>query len=44
MVRRVAYHYFFHTGEAMAIRQLLGHADVPEFVGDLEDEAPYRPE
>ena len=28
----------------MAIRQMLGHADLPEFVGDIDREAPYRPE
>ena len=44
MLRRSTYHYWFHTGEANAIRQLLGHANVPEFVGDIAKEAPYRPE
>jgi hypothetical protein len=44
MLRRVAYHYFYHLGEAMAIRQLLGHTGLPEFVGDIGIEAPYRPE
>jgi hypothetical protein len=44
MVRRVTYHYFFHTGEALAVRQLLGHTDLPEFVGDIGEEAPYEPE
>ena len=43
-LRRVTYHYFFHTGEILAIRQVLGHADLPEFVGALDSEAPYRPE
>ena len=28
----------------MAIRQLLGQRDLPEFVGNLDNEAPYRPE
>jgi hypothetical protein len=28
----------------MAIRQVLGHQDLPEFVGNIDDEAPYRPE
>ena len=40
---RNIYHYWFHTGEAHAIRQLLGHTDLPEFVGDISM-APYRPE
>jgi hypothetical protein len=43
-VQRVTYHYWFHVGEIIAIRQLLGHADVPEFVGDIDGEAPYRAE
>ena len=41
-VQRVTYHYWVHIGEIIAIRQLLGHADVPEFVGDIDGEAPYR--
>ena len=33
MLLRVTYHYWYHTGEAAAVRQLLGHVDLPEFVG-----------
>lgn len=40
---RNIYHYWFHTGEAHAIRQLLGHTDLPQFVGDI-GEAIYAPE
>jgi hypothetical protein len=40
---RVTYHYWFHTGEILAIRQLLDHPLRPEFVGDIDAEAPYRP-
>lgn len=43
LLLRVIYHYWFHTGEAAAVRQLLGHQDLPEFVGDM-DAATYRPE
>jgi hypothetical protein len=43
-IQRVTYHYWFHIGEITAIRQVLGHADVPEFVGDLDALAPYRAE
>ena len=43
-MRRITYHYWYHIGEIQAIRQLLGHADLPEYVGDIEIEAPYRPE
>jgi hypothetical protein len=32
---RNIYHYWFHLGEAHAIRQLLGHPDLPQFVGDM---------
>lgn len=41
-LQRVTYHYWFHTGEILAIRQVLGHAGLPEFVGNIDDEAPYR--
>jgi len=37
------YHYWFHLGGAHAIRQLLGHPDLPQFVGDMA-EALYSPE
>ena len=43
-LRRVSYHYWYHIGEIQAIRQLLGQKDLPEYVGDIEIEAPYRPE
>ena len=41
-IQRVTYHYWFHTGEVLAIRQVLGHRRLPEFVGNIDDEAPYR--
>jgi DinB superfamily len=41
LLLRVIYHYWYHIGENMAIRQLLGHKDLPEFVGNIDDEAPY---
>lgn len=43
-LRRITYHYWYHVGETQAIRQMLGHKDLPEYVGDIEIEAPYRPE
>jgi hypothetical protein len=43
-LRRITYHYWFHNGEIQAIRQVLGHTNLPEYVGDIETEAPYRPE
>jgi hypothetical protein len=43
VLMRNIYHYWFHIGEAHAIRQQLGHLDLPQFVGDMS-EAVYRPE
>lgn len=42
-LQRVIYHYWFHTGEILAIRQVLGNPGLPEFVGNIDDEAPWRP-
>ena len=44
LLQRTIYHYWYHTGENLAIRQMLGQVDLPEFVGDIDGEAPYRPE
>jgi uncharacterized damage-inducible protein DinB len=44
LMQRTTYHYFYHTGENLAIRQMLGHTELPEFVGNIDEEAPYRPE
>jgi uncharacterized damage-inducible protein DinB len=44
LLQRTIYHYWYHTGENMAIRQQLGHERLPQFVGNIDDEAPYRPE
>jgi uncharacterized damage-inducible protein DinB len=44
LLQRVIYHYWYHTGENMAIRQQLGHRRLPQYVGNIDDEAPYRPE
>ena len=43
MLLRNIHHYWYHLGEAHAIRQLLGHRDLPQFVGDMS-RARYRPE
>jgi hypothetical protein len=37
-ILRITYHYFFHTGEAHAVRQQLGHPDLPFFVGAMPDD------
>lgn len=41
MLYRNIYHYWFHTGEAHAIRQQLGHPDLPQYVGNMAT-AVYR--
>ena len=42
LLMRNIYHYWFHAGESYAIRQQLGHTNLPEFVGNMEL-AKYRP-
>jgi uncharacterized damage-inducible protein DinB len=32
---RNMWHYWYHLGEAHAIRQMLGHGELPQFVGDM---------
>ena len=42
-IRRMTFHYWFHIGEILAIRQMIGGKSLPEYVGpDLEKDAPYR--
>ena len=43
LLMRNLYHYWYHTGEAAAVRQMLGHTHLPEFVGEI-NAAAYRPE
>ena len=42
LLLRMIYHYWYHTGENAAIRQQLGHTGLPDFVGNIDEEAPYR--
>jgi uncharacterized damage-inducible protein DinB len=42
LLYRNIYHYWYHLGEAHAIRQMLGHKDLPQFVGAIGTKAPYR--
>ena len=42
-LHRTTYHYWFHLGESQAVRQLLGHTKLPDFVGGF-GKAQYRPE
>lgn len=44
LLQRTIYHYWYHTGENMAIRQLLGHPKLPVYVGNIDTKAPYRRE
>jgi hypothetical protein len=42
---RMTYHYWYHLGEILAIRQMLEQTDLPQFVGPgIDREAAYRPE
>jgi len=43
-LQRITYHYWAHIGEASAIRQIMGHRDLAQFVGDIDSVAPYRRE
>jgi hypothetical protein len=43
LLMRNIYHYWYHTGEASSVRQMLGHTKLPEFVGDMSAAA-YKPE
>ena len=43
LLLRNIYHYWYHLGESQAVRQLLGHGELPQFVGDIS-KAVYRPE
>jgi hypothetical protein len=44
LLQRMIYHYWYHTGENLAIRQMLGHTDLAQFVGNIDRQAPYTPE
>lgn len=44
LLQRVIYHYWYHIGENLAIRQQLGHTRLPQFVGAIDSKAPYQPE
>jgi hypothetical protein len=44
LLQRTIYHYWYHLGENMAIRQKLGHTNLAQFVGNIDRQAPYKPE
>jgi len=43
-LQRITYHYWSHIGEASAVRQIMGHTELAQFVGDIDSVAPYRRE
>ncbi len=43
-LQRITYHYWNHIGEASAVRQIMGHTRLAQYVGDIEAIAPYRRE
>lgn len=44
LLQRVIYHYWYHIGENMAIRQMLGHTKLPQFVGNIDAKASFAKE
>jgi len=44
LLQRVIYHYWYHIGENMAVRKMLGHTGFGHFVGNIDAKAPYIPE
>ena len=44
LLQRVIYHYWYHLGENMAVRKILGHKRIGYFVGNIDGKAPYTPE
>jgi len=44
LLQRMIYHYWYHIGENLAVRQMLGHTNLPQFVGNIDRQAPYTPE
>ncbi len=43
-LQRITYHYWVHVGEASAVRQMLGHQRLAQFVGDIDAKAPFHRE
>ena len=37
LLLRNIYHYWFHLGKAHAIRQMMGHSDLPVYVGNMSN-------
>lgn len=39
LLMRNIFHYWFHIGQVVIVRKMLGHTNLPEFVGDLSSVA-----
>jgi hypothetical protein len=44
LLTRNIFHYWFHTGEVHAVRELQSHKNLPEFVGDDMSSVSYHSE
>lgn len=44
LLLRMIYHYWYHLGESQAVRQMLGHRDLPTYVSGELSKSPYQPE
>jgi uncharacterized damage-inducible protein DinB len=44
LLQRTIYHYWYHLGENMAVRKILGHKGLGTFVGNIDGQAAYTPE
>jgi hypothetical protein len=42
MLLRNIFHYWYHIGEISSVRQMLGHPNLPEFVGDMTNAFYHR--
>jgi hypothetical protein len=42
LMYRTIYHYWYHLGESLGLRQAMGHTGLPDFVGDIDTEAPFQ--
>lgn len=41
LLHRTIYHYWFHLGENLGLRQAMNHSNLPQFVGDIDSQAPF---
>ncbi len=42
LILRMTYHYWFHLGEMQAVRQMLGHDNLTQYIGAIPPEAQVR--